>query len=552
MAIFSLFASLCIAFVHCDDVLIMPPQPGKSGDTVAWIHVPGAMIDKEAYAPLAKAVQDECANPLWVGVLGYAFSTVQPVDLGPRIDSLLREMKAKGLDLSTVKLFYGGHSLGSVFIQDHLQQYHGKKGPLGGSVQVQGLMLMGGFIQRKYTYPSFSYPVSTLTIGGELDGLARVTRTAEAFYHQSELERFPVVVLPGVTHMQFASGEPPALVKARDLQPEVTQEKAHAAIAEVVCNYLALTLDYLALVRTGSSAASRMVEVATRELQVLKDETAEFVKPIIQAYQLEGARHMGSPEQFGGPAESKCVRGGCPSSSPWAVTGQQVVSGDIDGWKLKVSNEFVKLGGSPVTGQDFHLPTITNDTKSRSISITTYAQNYWDDAKPSWFAWKELFDKFDTGFVATSSLEIGTKLASRQCTLILGAGKDADFNVTDKPNFCAQTNAKAYEWAMQQAGSKARSRFNTYGQGFVFGDDVPKQGGPLWLNARLAFEEQGDKVVVSSPMQKTEIDYWKRHFPIPEPSSLPDPGCYHYCKLLSPARAMEWLYVDGLRLKRSL
>jgi len=54
-------------------------------------------------------------------------------------------------------------------------------------------------------------------------------------------------------------------------------------------------------------------------------------------------------------------------------------------------------------------------------------------------------------------------------------------------------------------------------------------------------------------MQKTEIDYWKKHFgPIPRPSLVPDPGCFHYCKLLSPARAMEWLYVDSLRLKRGL
>lgn len=27
----------------------------------------------------------------------------------------------------------------------------------------------------------------------------------------------------------------------------------------------------------------------------------------------------------------------------------------------------------------------------------------------------------------------------------------------------------------------------------------------------------------------------------------PDSAGYHYCKLLSPARIMEWIYVDGLR-----
>jgi hypothetical protein len=337
------------------------------------------------------------------------------------------------------------------------------------------------------------------------------------------------------------------LVKARDLQPEVSYDEAHAAIAAVVAPYFEQ--------RAGSRSGAK--------LQQMQQFTDEFVSPIIDAYQQEGARWMGTPAQFGGPGEADCHtdndNGICPqSSSPWAPKAQEIISGGIDDWKLQVSNNFVQLSSTPLGGGAFHLPEITNDTSSKTISITTYSENYWDDAEPSWFAWKEIFEKFDTGFISTSALEIGTKLASRQCTFIFGAGQaDTGFDVDD-PSFCAETNRQAYQWALDRASADTRARFEQYGQKYVFGDDVPKEGGPLWLYARLAFDEDtdssGEKVIkVSSPMQKTEVDYWTNHFgPIPRPSSLPDPGCYHYCKLLSPARAMEWIYVDSLRLKRSI
>merc|ERR1711935_708496 len=148
--------------------------------------------------------------------------------------------------------------------------------------------------------------------------------------------------------------------------------------------------------------------------------------------------------------KTTCVKGGCKDKSDWALKGQEAIS-QVDGFKLIVSNEYVDVSSTPLTGEEFHLPTVTNDTAMKSISITTYSQNYWDDAQPSWFDWKELFDKFDTGFVATSAEEIATKLESRQCTLIHGAGKtDTPFTVDD-PQFCAQANEQAYIWAKDHA-----------------------------------------------------------------------------------------------------
>ncbi|CAK0904075.1 unnamed protein product, partial [Prorocentrum cordatum] len=532
-----------------DHAVILKPPAGKTGEPAAWIVLPGAQIDMATYRPLAEAVQQKVSMPLWVAVLGtYLTPSPIPPEVGPRIDYVLSEMKDQGLDLDKVKLFYGGHSLGSVFIQDHLHKYHGDTGPMSGKIEVLGQVLMGGFIQRKYVYPNWTYPVSTLTIGGELDGLARPTRIAEAYYHsQDRLNDFPVAVVKGMTHMQFSSGEPPLLVKLRDLQPEITYGQAYAAVASLVAPYF-----------EKRAGLVEHLEFMLMPLFVLRpshlDYTMEFVTPMIRAYELEGNRWFNAMDQVGGPGEKHCVKGGCPSKSAWAPEAQRVIS-DVDGWTLTVDNQYVDCSSTPLTGEEFHLPAITGDAAQKAL-ITTYSQGHWDDTQPSWFDWKEVFDQFDTGFVATSAEEIGTKLASRQCTLIQGVGDvNASFSVDD-PQFCAMTNKKAYEWAQAAAATASLDRFHKHGQKYVFGDDISKAGGPSFLYARLQFNEKTDSsgesvIEVASPMQKTEIDYWEKHFgPIPRPSAIPDPGCFHYCKLLSPARAMEWIYIDSLRRKK--
>ena len=86
--------------------------------------------------------------------------------------------------------------------------------------------------------------MKTLTIDGTLDGLYRVTRQAESFYHfiqhgpASNVYDFPVVVYEGVSHMQFASGPPPALVKKSDLKPEVSEATAHNLTAATISLFL--------------------------------------------------------------------------------------------------------------------------------------------------------------------------------------------------------------------------------------------------------------------------------------------------------------------------
>ena len=81
---------------------------------------------------------------------------------------------------------------------------------------------------------SFDYDVPTLTLVGEKDGLLRITRGAESYWHQiknieqNQTGKFPVVALEGVSHAGFMdSSMLPSAVKEKDLKLEVDESVAH-------------------------------------------------------------------------------------------------------------------------------------------------------------------------------------------------------------------------------------------------------------------------------------------------------------------------------------
>ena len=66
--------------------------------------------------------------------------------------------------------------------------------------------------------------------------------------------------------------------------------------------------------------------------------------------------------------------------------------------------------------------------------------------------------------------------------------------------------------------------------------------GPTWIHDALSFTPSQDKKAVAVQ---------SHYFPLKNKKLGDVPFIqtvgYHYCKLLSPARAMEWIYVDGLK-----
>ena len=118
----------------------------------------------------------------------------------------------------------------------------------------------------------------------------------------------------------------------------------------------------------------------------------------------------------------------------------------------------------------------------------------------------------------------------------------------DKKNLtlCRHVNELAWSWAINNADPAVRARFQQNGEPFVMVDDkIAPIGitGPQWIKDTLVYNR------VSSADGSSHIEVQSWTFIVGESPIKTKyiPSGMHYCKLLSPARAMEWIYNDGLR-----
>jgi len=72
----------------------------------------------------------------------------------------------------------------------------------------------------------------------------------------------------------------------------------------------------------------------------------------------------------------------------------------------------------------------------------------------------------------------------------------------------------------------------------ITGDDKgPYNAGPLWIWTYMDYTNSKDMTTrtVQSAMMRTPDDYF-----------IQSASGFHYCKILSPFAAMEWMYTDSL------
>lgn len=170
--------------VMADHVILEPPA-GASGTSVAIIWIHGMECKPDAYRTIATEVQTVGATQgqkVWVGIPEFAFDVPEPILIGHYVTETLKELKEHGFAGENV--FMAAHSLGGVMTQ----LYVGNS--TFAAIPVKGVMLMGSVLLRntRYITPTgktqFNFTTPTLTLQGSKDGLLRVSRGAEAYFHQ--------------------------------------------------------------------------------------------------------------------------------------------------------------------------------------------------------------------------------------------------------------------------------------------------------------------------------------------------------------------------------
>ena len=133
------------------------------------------------------------------------------------------------------------------------------------------------------------------------------------------------------------------------------------------------------------------------------------------------------------------------------------------------------------------------------------------------------------------------KFKSRQAIRIASGETDASFHTYDEVGErCAEINQFSFDWAMNASHPKVVERYNKFGQKMVQVADRNTDNGGKWIIVPLSYTDNSDKteVSVSSYAYRMSAEF-----------SIAIFAGDHYCKVLSPFKAMEWIYTDSLYAK---
>ena len=387
-----------------------------------------------------------------------------------------------------------------------------------------------------------------LFLAGDVDGVLRFSNFAVAKHeYETTFKNYHFGLIQGASHHSFASSDDSNAIKNKyDLESEIDIGLGHEKIACIVSDFIFIHQN----------------NVVGNDLAESKALALKLAGPILKALQLEGSSHTGQDvcnSDF--PTNSKCnypkypdfslppgpAKPPSPLPSSSCICGSDwvedyafpLVSGAADvGFKLIAADAFHSVSDV----HPFHLPHIWNkcgDPSGCTLNVTTLTENFPGSGN--------LFPNTTSG-APLSALELRTKMKSRT-TLYKAVGLKPSSNVDKNYTLCRSANEEAWQWALNNAEESVRKRFEASGEPFVMVDDKEAPiglKGPQWIEKTLVYNRVNNGKNGQSHIEVQSWTFVVGDFPV---HSKYLPTGMHYCKLLSPARAMEWIYTDSLRMK---
>ncbi|XP_047500222.1 uncharacterized protein LOC125046485 [Penaeus chinensis] len=354
---------------------------------------------------------------------------------------------------------------------------------------VKGWVLMASYLPAG-ALANISLPV--MHISGDLDGQDRVTHVMMTFdeledtleENPANVYTKPVVVLEDVNHMHFGSGEPPAAVAAMDILSPMSQDDAQALIASHVSAFLTIV--------TGQPEAN--VPEAQQILDVAHVSTSIIIKPL---------------QYLTAVTEGDGLR------SEWSERGQWFMStvAEEDRGSMMIMDTIYPTTSELASSK----PSIVLDGLVANVTTCTHVYS------------PTIAEGID-GLLTASQMAV--KFKSREAVMEVLSPLGVHFK--DEIS-CKEVNEAAFQLALDSASDIARQRFSSRGRPVVFHADDVKLTGSGWLGAHLGYNDTDTGLEITSPSLPTAVDVG---FGL---------GGMHYCKLLAPSRALEYIMVDSLR-----
>lgn len=462
-----------------DPIILWPPSSAAEGaPEKVLVMINGAYVSNTNYVEVAGAIQLAAAPTirLWVAIPSFLLDCPNPVQIGSKIKAALSAIEEAGfanLDPET-DVVVGGHSLGGIFSQGAVV-----------SGNYTGLLLFGSYLTSGNRVDT--YPKPALTLAGELDGLTRITRIAECWRQFEDLlavdetQRFSrsVVALPGQTHSQFCSNVNITSFGTKDLCPEVTWDAAHAAIGEVVADFLTL------LWKVGNSDDRSSAET---RLEAKLTYTESLVRGFLTAQEAEAQDWCGQSQaheavNFSTVANISITVSTCSNFASFDVTSPSIVVGANGTSVLVTAVDETELPVNPTDVSTVDMAATEIDCKILTSAALAHALDQPAPASPS--------------------------------------------------STCQGRNVEALAWAQSLVSQATARRYSNEGKSFSMAPDSVYSTGVTWQAASFQFDTSGDQVTVTSPRLTIGTD---------ASSYAGD----QLCKLLSPARVIEYMMVDGL------